>query len=134
LGPVSEFAGLEQLSFLRVGSRRASLFCGGKHKFKTETEKNQNGMAFIPRYTTTLGGLEDPLQEMFSDLMVNPFGAGREWSTVTAPRTGGGQLAWIRSDLVEKPDSYFLSCDLPGVKKEDVDVTVDGAFVYRVEI
>lgn len=32
----------------------------------------------------------------------------------------------MRVDLTEDDKNYFLSVDLPGVKKEDIDVSVDG--------
>ena len=32
----------------------------------------------------------------------------------------------IRLDVTEKNGSYFVNADLPGVKKEDINVTIDG--------
>jgi HSP20 family protein len=32
----------------------------------------------------------------------------------------------VKVDVVEKPDAYVVTADLPGVKKDDIQVTVEG--------
>lgn len=36
----------------------------------------------------------------------------------------------MRLDLSEQDDAYLLKADLPGVKKEDIDVRIDGNVVH----
>jgi HSP20 family protein len=59
----------------------------------------------------------EPLDETFRSLM-------RPWRTgtlETAPR--------IKIDVNEADDSYSVKAEIPGVKKEDIDVRVDGNLV-----
>jgi HSP20 family protein len=37
----------------------------------------------------------------------------------------GGRLAGFGVDIREDPDHYFVEADLPGFRKEDVDLTLD---------
>lgn len=41
----------------------------------------------------------------------------------------GGQSLQMRVDISEKDDSYQIKADLPGVKKEDINVRIDGNVV-----
>jgi HSP20 family protein len=45
--------------------------------------------------------------------------------------TGNGDELDIRLDVVEKDDAFKVQADLPGVKKEDINVRIDG---NRVQI
>jgi HSP20 family protein len=42
---------------------------------------------------------------------------------------GVGQLARAKVDVAEKNGAYVVSAELPGVKKEDIHVNIDGAQV-----
>jgi len=75
-------------------------------------------MASITRY--------DPFNELVDDrfkgFLVRPLaveGAGR----------GGEFLARAKVDVAEKNGSYKVAAELPGVKKEDIHVSIDGAQV-----
>jgi HSP20 family protein len=59
----------------------------------------------------------DPLDDGFRSLM-------RPWRTdlaEAAPR--------IKLDLSEKDDSYTVKAEIPGVRKEDIDIRIDGSQV-----
>jgi HSP20 family protein len=59
----------------------------------------------------------EPLDETFRSLM-RPWRAG---TLENAPR--------IKIDVNEGDDSYSVKAEIPGVKKEDIDVRVDGNLV-----
>lgn len=66
----------------------------------------------------------DPFGELVDDLfkgfLVRPLGfEGRE----SAP------LARAKVDVVEKNGAYLVTAELPGVKKDDINVAIDGAQV-----
>lgn len=61
----------------------------------------------------------DPLDDLFRGFFVRPVdfnGAPAETPT-------------IRLDVKERPDAYLVHAELPGVKKEDIHVIVDGSQV-----
>ena len=75
-------------------------------------------MANVTRY--------DPFNELVDDLfkgfLVRPLGfEGRG--------EGGVQLPRAKVDVAEKNGAYLVSAELPGVKKEDIHVAIDGAQV-----
>jgi HSP20 family protein len=75
-------------------------------------------MANVTRY--------DPFNELVDDLfkgfLVRPLGfEGRG--------DGGLQLPRAKVDVAEKNGAYVVSAELPGVKKEDIHVNIDGAQV-----
>mgnify|MGYP001202620105 FL=1 len=57
----------------------------------------------------------DPLDELFRGFFVRPVDFGNSQQTPS-----------IRMDVKEQEGSYQVHAELPGVKKEDVHVTVDG--------
>jgi len=57
----------------------------------------------------------DPLDELFRGFFVRPVDLGNSQQTPS-----------IRMDVKEQEGSYQVHAELPGVKKEDVHVTVDG--------
>ena len=59
----------------------------------------------------------DPFREM-EDLERAFFG-GRPWS-------GWNELSEFETDIQDKGDSYLLEADLPGFRKEDIHVDLDG--------
>mgnify|MGYP006280428449 CR=1 FL=1 len=61
----------------------------------------------------------DPLEDTFRSLM-RPWRMGMEPSEAT-PR--------IRLDLSEKDGHYAVKAEIPGVRKEDIDVRIDGNMV-----
>ena len=56
----------------------------------------------------------DPLDSMFRSLM-------RPWRAETAERA-----PQIKLDLTEQEDSYLVKAEIPGVRKEDIKVRIDG--------
>jgi HSP20 family protein len=67
-------------------------------------------MANISRY--------DPFDDFFRGFFVRPveFGASAEAPT-------------IKMDVAERTDSYVVHAELPGIKKEDIHVNIDGSVV-----
>jgi len=59
----------------------------------------------------------DPFEDAFRSLM-------RPWKS-----EGGDRTPQIRVDVHEDDGSYTIKADIPGVKKEDIDVRVDGNVV-----
>ena len=75
-------------------------------------------MANVSRY--------DPFSELVDDLfkgfLVRPLGfEGRG--------EAGAQLPRAKVDVAEKNGAYVVSAELPGVRKEDINVSIDGAQV-----
>jgi HSP20 family protein len=69
---------------------------------------------------TRFGQRTDPFNELFDDLFkgffVRPLGyEGR-----------GEQAPRVKIDLAENDGAYLVAAELPGVKKEDIQVTIDG--------
>jgi HSP20 family protein len=69
----------------------------------------------------------DPFGELVDDLfkgfLVRPLAfEGRADPVV-------GQLPRAKVDVAEKDGAYLVSAELPGVKKEDINVNIDGAQV-----
>lgn len=60
----------------------------------------------------------DPFDDLFRGFFVRPV----EFSSSM-------QEASIRMDVKETPEAYKVHAELPGVKKEDIHVTVDGNHV-----
>ncbi len=68
----------------------------------------------------------DPFNELVDDLfkgfLVRPLG-------LEGRGEAGAQLPRAKVDVAEKNGAYVVSAELPGVKKEDIHVNVDGAKV-----
>jgi len=66
----------------------------------------------------------DPFNELVDDLfkgfLVRPF------SFEGRADAGLGQLPRAKVDVAEKDGAYLVSAELPGVKKEDIHVAIDG--------
>lgn len=60
----------------------------------------------------------DPFDDLFRGFFVRPVEAGSQLQTPS-----------IKMDVKEEADSYQVHAELPGVKKEDIHVTVDGGQV-----
>ena len=66
----------------------------------------------------------DPFDDLFRGFFVRPVELGNAGSLANAPETPS-----IRMDVKEKPDAFLVHAELPGVKKEDIHVTIDGNLV-----
>ena len=75
-------------------------------------------MANVTRY--------DPFSELVDDLF-NGF-LVRPMYYENGDRASG-VLSRMKVDVAEKNGAYLVSAELPGVKKEDIQVTIDGAQV-----
>ena len=69
----------------------------------------------------------DPFNELVDDLfkgfLVRPY------SFEARGDAGLGQLPRAKVDVAEKNGAYLVTAELPGVKKEDIHVAIDGAQV-----
>jgi len=75
-------------------------------------------MASITRFDP----FNDLVDDLFKGFLVRPLGfEGRG--------DGGVLLARAKVDVAEKNGAYRVTAELPGVKKEDIHVTIDGAQV-----
>ena len=64
----------------------------------------------------------DRIENMFPELM-------RRWTLPSQFFDKGELPAEIRVDVTENDKEFLVSADLPGAKKEDVRVTIDGNYV-----
>jgi HSP20 family protein len=69
-------------------------------------------MAYLTRY--------NPFNDRFDDLLSGFFLRPSELDEQTQPR------ATIRMDVTENDKAYVVYAEVPGAKKEDVHVTIDG--------
>ena len=75
-------------------------------------------MQYVPtRRADLVGTLFD---EFFNDFFTRPG---------TQANRGSQAVARAKLDVIEKGDKYEIAVDLPGVKKEDIQVQVEGARV-----
>ncbi|MBS0509593.1 MAG: Hsp20/alpha crystallin family protein [Proteobacteria bacterium] len=63
----------------------------------------------------------DPLDDFFRGFFVRPVDFGTGDMTTEAPQ--------MRVDVKENPDGYEVHAELPGMKKEDIHVHIDGPVV-----
>ena len=67
----------------------------------------------------------DPFNELVDDLfkgfLVRPLAAEGARAVEALPR--------MKVDVAEKNGAYLVTAELPGVRKEDIDVSIDGAQV-----
>lgn len=66
----------------------------------------------------------DPFDDLFRGFFVRPVELGNAGNLANAPETPS-----IRMDVKENPDAFLVHAELPGVKKEDIHVTIDGNLV-----
>ena len=64
--------------------------------------------------------MKDPFETVFRGFLAPMRVAGN----------GNGDELDIRLDVVEKDDAFKVQADLPGVKKEDINVRIDGNRVH----
>jgi len=73
-------------------------------------------MANITRFDT----FNEQVDDLFRGFLVRPVGfEGRA-------DAGIGQLPRAKVDVAEKNGAYLVTAELPGVKKEDIHVAIDG--------
>lgn len=69
-------------------------------------------MANLTRYSP-FASLQEEVDRLFTDFLPRRFES----------ETGPAQTLWTpRMDLTEKEDAYVAKLDLPGLKKEDIDI------------
>jgi HSP20 family protein len=70
----------------------------------------------------------DPFAEV--DTMFNRILSGQYWPRLTVAGNGGKKLQWAPSaDISETEKEYVIRAELPAVKKEDVEVTLDEGLI-----
>jgi HSP20 family protein len=74
-------------------------------------------MANIARFDP----FNDIVDDLFKGFFVRPVGYDAATANARAPR--------LAVDVTEKNGAYLVTADLPGVKKEDIHVDIDGAQV-----
>lgn len=70
----------------------------------------------------------DPRGDYFGDLVDDLFKGFLVRPLAYEGRTNGALLR-MKVDVAEKNGAYTVTAELPGVKKEDIQVTIDGAEV-----
>jgi HSP20 family protein len=71
---------------------------------------------------TRFDPFNDLVDDLFKGFLVRPLAfEGRG--------DGGAQLPRAKVDVAEKNGAYVVTAELPGVKKEDIHVSIDGAQV-----
>ena len=70
---------------------------------------------------TRFDPFSDLVDDLFKGFLVRPVGF--------EGRAEAGQLTRAKLDVAEKNGAYVVSAELPGVRKEDIHVSVDGAQV-----
>jgi HSP20 family protein len=63
------------------------------------------------------------VDDLFKGFLVRPLGFEARGEAAV------GQLPRAKVDVAEKNGAYFVSAELPGVKKEDIHVNIDGSQV-----
>ena len=75
-------------------------------------------MANISRFDPRADYFGDMVDDLFKGFLVRPmYTEGRE------------ALARVKVEVAEKNGGYLVRAELPGVKKEDIQLTIDGAQV-----
>ncbi len=69
----------------------------------------------------------EPLGSLFDEFFGDYLNRGG-WP-VGARSNGGPAPILARTDVIDKGDKYAISVDLPGVRKDDIRVTVEGSRV-----
>jgi HSP20 family protein len=58
----------------------------------------------------------DPFDELLRGFLIRPVG-------------GQAQASTLKVDVNEREDAYAIHAEIPGIKKEDIHVAIDGAIV-----
>jgi HSP20 family protein len=75
-------------------------------------------MANVTRFDPRLDSLGELVDDLFKGFFVRPVAF-----------EGRGEAPRMKVDVAEKNGAYTIIAELPGVKKEDIQVTIDGAQV-----
>ena len=77
-------------------------------------------MANVTRFDPRIDPLSDLVDDLFKGFLVRPLAyEGR----------GGEALPRVKVDVSESNGAYVVNADLPGVRKEDIQVSIDGSEV-----
>jgi HSP20 family protein len=83
-------------------------------------------MSLMPYYTARPAAAENMLRSFFSDPFFSPFLSGR-----TPERR---MHSMMRVDVEDVGDSYLLTADMPGMRREDIRLSVeDGVLTISAE-
>ena len=77
-------------------------------------------MASITRYDPRFDPMSDLVEDIFKGFLVRPL---------AYEGARGEALPRVKVDVAEKNGAYKVTADLPGVRKEDIQVSIDGAQV-----
>ena len=77
-------------------------------------------MAQVSRFDPRVDPFGELVDDLFKGFLVRP---------VAYEGRGGEALPRMKVDVQEKNGAYVVTAELPGVKKEDIHVTIDGAQV-----
>ncbi len=58
--------------------------------------------------------------------MMDVYRPFRDFDELTHNFFGGNELGGFKTDIKDTGDAYVLEADLPGVKKEDIHIDIDG--------
>ena len=75
-------------------------------------------MVNVTRFDPRADYLGDLVDDLFKGFLVRPMYA-----------EGRDAVARVKVDVTEKNGAYLVHAELPGVKKEDIQLTIDGAQV-----
>jgi HSP20 family protein len=71
---------------------------------------------------TRFGPIEDAFDELFRGFFVRPV-------SFEGPGMAAASAAQFRVDVTENEKAYTVHAEIPGVKKEDISITIDGEHV-----
>jgi HSP20 family protein len=71
---------------------------------------------------TRFGPIEDAFDELFRGFFVRPVSFENTGTT-------GASAAQFRIDVTENDKAYTVNAEIPGVRKEDISITIDGEHV-----
>lgn len=123
------FADRSAIAFRFPGQMRTlkTIAANRKRSLKIPAEYPYSMHAAVPLFQPNLSSVEkimrnltrcDPFDDLFRGFFVRPVEMG---SPVEAPT--------IKIDVKEKGGDYLVHAELPGIKKDDIHVNIDGALV-----
>ena len=77
-------------------------------------------MATTPRFDPRIDQLGDLVDDLFKGFFVRP---------VAYEGRAGEAMPRMKVDVAESNGAYLVTAELPGVKKDDIQVTIDGSSV-----
>src|SRR5712671_7346934 len=78
-------------------------------------------MASVTRYDPRVDPFGDLVDDLFKGFLVRPVAYEGNGGRDVLPR--------VKVDVAEKNGAYKVTAELPGVKKDDIHVSIDGAQV-----